>query len=685
MRKEMRHRKWMWVGMVMLALMVACSPADDAVSKGTGTEDVPTVNAMFTFSFPSSIVTRHKKTTRMTGEIVQEGAEAESFRGIDDVHMLCFDQYPTESSKKLGKEIELKTNEETELDETADTDYSMAQEIRVPVGTSHFAFYARAADAPKTHEQKMHYGIIEAVGISANTYTDNSSIRFRPVPICPSIEPLGGSEKGKALLQLLNDLVNITGPEAAPNDKWATVGHLYLNEAYQQLTSLRTLSSFNVQLMLGYINQLAHMESVDGQGDQLAAKIVEKIASCCVQPTEEEQEEAEASDTPEDYAKITLLDQYQGFPDDIHLPAGAARIVWDEEEGRFRPPYGQDYGKGLVVESLNDYAYPMNLQYQVFSDILASDSLVLLEKKTEEDPENPSTEPSDEPGAGDEPSAGGDEPSGDDPSAGDDPSEEPAEPAAKTWNEMIDSLYTDAQPVVSPSTQSVAMVKQVQYAVGRLALRARIDRSATMYDAKGKTVEVKNGFTLKGYIVGGQREVDYDFQPVETSRFYAIYDTDLNEGTTDIKRRSWSNDDHFNYILGLGTVPDQPIYLALELVNNCEAFQGADGVIAHGATFYLVGAMVPSEGDGYNAGSLDQIFNKDFATEVSLTIKGGWPDKDGDGVPDPDLDDEGNPKPLTGLATATYGMPDMQVPHPTVGVSVDLSWGEGLFFDDVEL
>jgi len=99
----------------------------------------------------------------------------------------------------------------------------------------------------------------------------------------------------------------------------------------------------------------------------------------------------------------------------------------------------------------------------------------------------------------------------------------------------------------------------------------------------------------------------------------------------------------------------------MELVNNCPAFQGADGVIAHGATFYLVANMVPSQGQGYSANSIDQIFIKDVATKVNLMILSN------------------------GLATATYGLPDLEIPHPVVGVSVDLSWGEGLWFDNVEL
>ena len=79
------------------------------------------------------------------------------------------------------------------------------------------------------------------------------------------------------------------------------------------------------------------------------------------------------------------------------------------------------------------------------------------------------------------------------------------------------------------------------------------------------------------------------------------------------------------------------------------------------------------------------MFCRDKATTVALTIEGGYPDTDGDGKPDPGLDDYGRVKPLKGLATATYGMPRLDVPKPTLGLSVNLSWGDGLWFDDVIL
>ena len=646
-----------WASLMVVVLLMLCACSDN--DGYGGNDDVQTVSAHLTFSLPGRIVgTRQKAVTRMTPDVVQEGKK-EAFRGIRDIHLFCYDQYPTENSTKLGKTIDLNTDKSTELEEASETDYSLTQAIRVPVGTTYFAFYGRADDTPRTHEDRMKYGIIETVGLGRD-YKDNKSIRFRPMAICTSTDSLGGSTAGHNLLNLLNDLVSTTGPEPAPHDKWATVGSPYLNEAYKVLTSLRTLSTFNVQYALGYIWLAANQQSSAGQGNQLAALIADKIQSCCVWPLNPEKD------------TLTLKDEYQGFPDDIHLPAGAARMEWNEKTEQFELPDSHDYSKGLDVASINDYAYPMNLQYQVFSDILTSDSIVLV--PTTESTDVPTDDPS-TPGGTDNPTTGPDNPGGDSEGSSDGQQ-------YGSWSDLISDAYgKNAGKIVDPSTQSVAMVDQVEYAVGRLALRTRITND-NCYDAKGQYIDVSKGFTLKGYIVGGQREVNYDFQPVEGSRRYAIYDTNIADTCKEVKRGIWTG---FNYILGLGTPSNENIYMALELENNGEAFQGADGMIAHGATFYLVATMDPRKGAGYSLGSLDQIFNKDFATRVNLTILGGWKDRDGDGVPDPDLDEHGNPKPPTGLATATYGMPDMEIPHPEIGASVDLSWKEGIFFDGIEL
>ena len=606
---------------VLISLMLQGCSKEDA---GGIDDSVETVNVRFVFSMLPQQTKKAK--TRMSSDVVQQTGMD---RGIDDARMLCYKGYPTASSTKIGEMIEFKNHEDDIISsDTTSSEVSEFRQVGVPVGTTHFGFYGTASGYSSTHEDRMKYGVIEVEGLSRTSYHGNSGIRFKPVQICKSEADFGGSTAGAKLLALLNELMAVTSNEAAPNDRWETANDIYLSDSYKSIIELKTLSSHHVALMLAAVNKVVSHTPEGSPGRQLADAIKTKIASVC------------ATAPTETSMTADLKEEYLGFPADIHLPVGAARITWDATQKKFIVPDVQAYGKQFDILSLNDYCYPMNLQYQVLSDIVASDSIVSMPTSSEETA------------------------------------------LSEKWKNLIDSLYKGASTVVQQSTQSVAMKQQVNYAVGKLALKTRIATSDNMYDAKGKLVDVSNGFTLKGYIIGGQREVDYNFQPVAGSKEYAIYDTDLNGGAQQVKRHYFTEE---NFILGLGTSSDKDIQIALELVNNGNDFQGADGVIMHGATFYLVANLAPKEGQNYISGSIDQVFCRDKATTVALTIEGGYPDTDGDGKPDPGLDDYGRVKPLKGLATATYGMPRLDVPKPTLGLSVNLSWGDGLWFGDVIL
>ena len=604
-------QKFKYIGMLavsmlaMVTILCSCREDSDIVPE----QPVQTVTAQLNFSMPTTIASP----TRMVADVVQEGG---NFRGIKDIYLFCFDQYPTATTTKLGSELTLPSTNDT----------IVSASLSIPVGTSFFSFYARANDNPQTHADRMHYGTLEVSGLNRSSYTSNANMRFRPVPICTATDVLGGSTRGHALMNLLNDIMTTTVADAAPNDRISTTENGVLNGIYQTLTEFHTLSSQNVEIMLGYINKMVRQDNhtIGAMlADAVAAKI---IAACATPPASTDQ-------------VITLRSDLQGFPADIHLPNGAARIQWNATTQLFEVPTTHDYGKGMDYLTVNDYVYPANLQYHVISDIVATDSLVLEEKIANREKYD-------------------------------------------SWTKVLDSAYVDATQVVQLSTRSIAMVQQAQYGVGRLSVRARISHDEA-YDAVGKSVDVSAGFTLKGIIVCGQHEADFQFKPVAGSHEYAIYDTDLNPGTTSVVRRSFSNTDPMNYILGLETIADQSVFIALELVNNGPDFVGADGIIYHGTTFYLVASMVPSEGENYST-VLNQIFSRDRNTTVSLTIMPGWPDKDGDGIPDPDLDEHNQPKPICGLATATYGMPRLDAPQE-VGLSVNLSWQEGIIFQEIPL
>ena len=721
MKRNTTYNKLIAVAVVAAATgLVACSDHDELDE----IREVPKIDAQLTFALPQRIVVGQTNTeTRMGADVVQYDGNTAVFRGLRDVHLLCFDADPSATSRGTY-EMQLTGTGGRTIDLVTNNDYSIVRQVKVPIGTTHFAFYARAIDNPSTHADRMKYGTLDVSGL--DSYSGNSSIGFAHVPICTSTEAQGGSTIGQALVALLDNLMQTTSTDAAPDDKWATAPDERLTTAYQAMTQLKTLSSASVQRVLGKVYKVVSNVPSDYAGYDLATKIANAIASACA-----------TAPTPGNET-ITLKDEYQGFPADLNLPEGAARIEWDASTQKYATPATQVYGRGLNIPSMTDYVYPANLQYMIASPIVASDSLAL--------PGDPLAQLPSTTG----PSTG--DPTGDNTQAG-------RSKTYQNWQQLINDAYSTGYSSVKETTQSVAMVKQVQYAVGRLDTRVRLD-SRYLYDAYGKMVDCKDGFKLKAVLLGGQQEVGYDFQPNTSAHEYVLYDTGIIGGPLHVSHTLWTPT---NYTLALPTTKDKTVLVALELVNNGPDFQGADGLIAHDATFYLVAKMVPNTASNYSSGNLDRIIIGDHNTAVDMRIMTGNRDVNGDGVPDTDINGDGVPdtfvkdatgkitgidldgdgtpdecdynldgnkdqivsedtdhdgtidsigwdtngdgkidRPIepndddtwpdtptvpAGLATATYGIPDLVEPeaHRAFGLSVNLSWNQGIIFDDVPL
>ena len=130
------------VWLLAMLLMVGCASGSEEVKEIETVQTPKVVEAQLNFSLPSRITHRKSVTTRMSGEVVQEGSEDDDvFRGIDNVHLLCYDQYPTETSTKLGGIVDIKTSGELVNDTVTQDDYALSQGISIPVGTSYFGFY----------------------------------------------------------------------------------------------------------------------------------------------------------------------------------------------------------------------------------------------------------------------------------------------------------------------------------------------------------------------------------------------------------------------------------------------------------------------------------------------------------------------------------------------------------------
>lgn len=216
------------------------------------------------------------------------------------------------------------------------------------------------------------------------------------------------------------------------------------------------------------------------------------------------------------------------------------------------------------------------------------------------------------------------------------------------WDTCL-ALYNGGGTSVEANTQSVALVNQIQYAVGRFDVAAKFSASS-INDNVGESIAVTagNGITLDGILIGGQKNADWQFAPLASSEKYTIYDASVTStklGTADIASKIMAQS------LALPTAAATPVNFALELTNNTgNEFTGIDGIVPAGAKFYLVGQLVPQAEKAGN-----QVFAKAYNTKANVTI--------------------------SSLAHAYNCIPDLKNPELELGLSVNLEWTEGLVQD----
>lgn len=284
------------------------------------------------------------------------------------------------------------------------------------------------------------------------------------------------------------------------------------------------------------------------------------------------------------------------YPQNVGLPDGAAQLKF--EGGSFSYIDSKNIGN-LSYTSMDHFVYPASLYYMANTDIKTADTRL-------------------------------------------------SDQYSKDWNTCL-GLYNGGGTSVTATTQSVALVQPVKYAVGRFDVAAKFSASS-INDNVGESIAVTTGkgITLDGILIGGQKNADWQFAPLASSEEYTIYDASVTStklGTADIASAIMAQS------LALSTTAGTNVNFALELTNNTgNAFTGVDGIVPDGGKFYLVGRLVPQADKAGN-----QVFAKAYNTKANVTI--------------------------TSLAHAYNCIPDLKNPELELGLSVNLKWTEGLVQD----
>ncbi len=225
------------------------------------------------------------------------------------------------------------------------------------------------------------------------------------------------------------------------------------------------------------------------------------------------------------------------------------------------------------------------------------------------------------------------------------------------WDAVITGEYENNVAAVTLQTKSVVLQDQVQYAVGRLDATVKVSEE-TVKDSGAEGGEANyvavpaDGYPVTGILIGGQKQVTWDFTPVEDATELTIYDANV-EGAAVVGTASDPM-----YTLALETKADQVVNIAVEFKNTGDDFYGVNHqVIPAGTKFYLVAQLDPTKAKNYAAGELDKVFFQDHATKLDLTIG------------------------ELSLQNAYNVVPDLRSPKLEFGLSVNLEWLEGLIFE----
>ena len=630
--KKIKRFAYAGAAILLSAGFAACSSTDDAL-ENVNYIDKGVVKTEFNITIPGRMA------TRMSDEQVQYHATADAlptFRGLNNIYLIPFSKAGTVSEGVVTNSEYVITSDDGRLGDRLallqanalsptpiSSDYSVAtsltsrknlsqvyKDVEVPIGTKSFLFYGVACDAEATAPVNSFElnGNLTPTGLDGNP----SGIQF-------ALKQIQTSSANAMRTNLVNYLNSIANAKATGDDApagWKTEG-AELHEMFTQFVSNHAGSSADVQaLVQDLYTALKPYTSTNAIAIKNAINSTTYVNSISTDGVISFKTDVLGDVSPT--ANFTAA-----FPGILYLPDGAAYLTYDSTNGFSYVDTGMDNVNQIA--KVADYVYPASLYYRANSTIsVANVSLLTTYENTD-----------------------------------------------NTWAEVL-TAYAGAEGgaahgAVSAATKSVAVEDQIQYAVARMDLN--VASKTTLIDTKETAFNVsENNFTVTGVLVGGQRTVDYLFNPIigtSTAQF-TIWDNQVKSGV-----KLSTTPTIANRTLVLETPSTEKVKFAIEFRNDSgKDFYGKNGIVPAGCKFYLIGEIDPAATatTTYNkyvrphntvdasgaavskktTDNIDQVFVQDYVTIINATVGS--------------------------LENAYNVIPDLRAPQLEIGLSVNLKW-----------
>lgn len=617
----------------------ACSSDDVLGENGPSISSGETVKTQFTISVPNAGTAG----TRLTDGIVQSNGQTSSFRGISNIRLVPL---KIAANGSVSTATPLTDVTPITLDAIGATgmqtpdqknyNYKVYYDVPVDLGVNNFLFYGDATVTSGSYKENG--STVPSFDVNGWPSTTLNDVKF---DLRARLDNASGLENEQAILAaILTDIAATKTTVEQTEHAWSAETSNDLAKYYTAFTSLKAGSAASIKAAVADLYASMKSKGVTDNNGLKAAicTTIEKYftpgtassTTAYISYPDFAYKTGEVTvniDEDEEKETVTLPTT---FPADFNLPDGSMKLKF--ETNAFSYDTGSMIGDGgFSTIAYDAYAYPASLYYTVATPIKVADAT-----KTEN---------------GVYQNIG----------------------SYDSWSALVNGLYSgDSNNAVTATTQSIALVNPVNYAVASLKLFARFmggqaindngELAGTDEGAKPVTIPT-DGFDLTGILIGDQKRVDYAFHRPATDKgatTWTIYDDSHAAGTA-VKQSTSQPTTPTAYTLALETPGEtsgtdagttyENVYFALELVNESgQAFKGADGWVPAGGKFYLVGKMTANADH-------NKVFEQDHTTTANVTI--------------------------TSLKSAYNCIPDLRSPRLELGLSVDLTWQTGLEQDVV--
>lgn len=650
------------IALLSTAGLVACSSDDVTDAPVNPTYDGKSVKTQFAINIATPVT--GNSSTRMSDVNTQNGtSRTNSFLGMYNIKLIPSAVVPTvtvanpsysaASNVDISKIISLKDLGTNEI--SSGNSSKIYTDVNIPVGTKNFIFYGTGPFGT-TIPTKLEKGILTLTD-DANVGKTND-IKFQLNTIIDGSNSITAAQT--SFINYLNAIANAKAEISGIETAWSSVTedeNATLHAAYANFTGIGSTGARagSADAILKTVEQLYNLLSSIPSANTYYP-FVSAIQTAITEGSSSGITLAASNTDPNNVTLTYSMSDTKltNFPRENGLPDGAMQLSFNNNNFSYKSSANVGNASDLVFD-VSKLTYPAALAYFVNTPARATTAEI--------------------------------------PTTGTD-----AWPTTvSAWDEAwgtTSGKYKDWTEQVNSNSRTVALQYNINYGVACLETTFQCKSGVTELEdnagAIGSSTGTNNnsitipndGFKVTGIIIGGQTlSVNWDFLNPTTTREYSVYDRYMagKDGTTNFiyAKPGTASDANYtlvfdNYVNPQTGSSQEAVNIAIELENNSNAeFYGVDGKIAIGQKFYLIGKLDPNGNTGtitnnniswadvdksnIPAREVNRVFIQDYTTKANFTINS--------------------------LKNAYVTIPDLRASKLQLGLSVDLTWQNGLTFE----